>query len=366
MNSKGTYYFVMAYSQSIRKAQAPKPCDLCETNTNIRWRCVQCNSFICDKCKKIHLKFETFIQHDIIDVRASGITTSVEESDKPADSDLTVLKTYKTDVSIVSRLVSIDNKTAWIFNSERGVLRQVVIDDDIQTIKEITVCVRDMSLTHSNDVLISIAGSSEVKLLKSGEMQPFLSVAPLIPLGIHVTNNNNIILGVMETGGTYKLTDSSCRKVIVFDENKKEIQSYQYNKHKQRLFTVPWAVTCVNSDIVVIDRTSNYEGKVVVLGKEGDVKWTYEGQPQINTENKPFDPWDIVPTSVGNVIVAECNNHTLHVISGEGGQLLTYKVMSDQGVIGPYSLDIDTRGQLWVGCSASKGKSDAKVHIVKL
>jgi hypothetical protein len=104
----------------------------------------------------------------------------------------------------------------------------------------------------------------------------------------------------------------------------------------------------------------------VVLGKEGDVKWTYEGQPQINTENKSFDPWDIVPTSVGNVIVAECNNHTLHVISGEGGQLLTYKVMSDQGVIGPYSLDIDTRGQLWVGCSASKGKSDAKVHIVKL
>ena len=71
-------------------------------------------------------------------------------------------------------------------------------------------------------------------------------------------------------------------------------------------------------------------------------------------------------TSLGNVIVADCKNHALHVISGEGGQLLTYKVMSDQGVIGLYSLDIDTRGQLWVGCSGYKGKSDAKVHIVKL
>jgi hypothetical protein len=44
------------------------------------------------------------------------------------------------------------------------------------------------------------------------------------------------MLGVMEED-TYELTDKSCRKIIVFGENKKEKQSYQYNKHKQRLFT---------------------------------------------------------------------------------------------------------------------------------
>jgi hypothetical protein len=63
--------------------------------------------------------------------------------------------------------------------------------------------------------------------------------------------------------------------------------------------------------------------------------------------------------------VADYNNHTLHVISG-GGELLTYKVMSDQGVIYPVSLDIDTLGKLWVGCNAYEGESDAKVHIIKL
>jgi hypothetical protein len=96
-------------------------------------------------------------------------------------------------------------------------------------------------------------------------------VSPLITTGIHVTNNNDIILGVAEEC-TYKLTDKSCRKIIVFGENKKEKQSYQYNKHKQRLFTAPFRITDVNSDIVVIDRTSNDDGRVVVLGKEGDVK----------------------------------------------------------------------------------------------
>jgi hypothetical protein len=180
-----------------------------------------------------------------------------------------------------------------------------------------------------------------------------------------VTNNNDIILGVVEEY-TYKLTDKSCRKIIVFGQNKKEKQSYQYNKYKQRLFTVPDRITDKNSDIVVIDSKSKNDGRVVVLGKEGGVKWIYQGHPQINTEDKPFNPRDIVTTLVGNVIVADCNNDTLHVISGEG-ELLTYKVMLDQGVIGPLSLDIDTLVQLWVGCNTFKGKADdAKVHIVKL
>ena len=42
-------------------------------------------------------------------------------------------------------------------------------------------------------------GSSYVKLLtKSGEIKQFLSVAPLLPTGIHVTSDTNIILGAME------------------------------------------------------------------------------------------------------------------------------------------------------------------------
>jgi hypothetical protein len=76
---------------------------------------------------------------------------------------------------------------------------------------------------------------------------------------------------------------------------------------------------------------------VTISGDEGNVKWIYQGHPQINTEYKPFDPKDIVTTSVGNVIVVESNNHTIHAISG-GGELLTYKVMSDHGVKLPLSL----------------------------
>jgi hypothetical protein len=316
---------------------------------------------------KLRPEIQEFVsgKHDIS--KLCGILTTVKSPNKSHPTEFKVLKRYTTDLHDVHRLVSLDLKTAWISSYTGNILRKVLIDDQIITIKEIPLEIFDMALTKRNDILLSICDSSEVKLLTNAEeIKSFISVAPLQPTGIHLTNNNDIILGVMDKGDIYKLTDTSCRKIIVFGENNKVKQSYQYKKHKQRLFTYPFRITDVNFDIVVIDRTSEDDGRVVVLGKEGDVKWIFQGHPQINTEDKPFDPKDIVTTSVGNVIVADSNNHTLHVISG-GGELLKYKVMSDQGVKLPLSLDIYTWGHLSVGCNTYEGETlDAKVHIVKL
>ena len=58
----------MALSSSIKRAQNPKLCELCKTAINIKWKCVECNKFICDRCKEIHLNVQTNIQHQIIDI----------------------------------------------------------------------------------------------------------------------------------------------------------------------------------------------------------------------------------------------------------------------------------------------------------
>jgi hypothetical protein len=62
----------MAYSQSIRRAQIPNTCELCEATTEIKWTCRQCQTFMCDKCKEMHLKVQTSIEHKILDIKSSG------------------------------------------------------------------------------------------------------------------------------------------------------------------------------------------------------------------------------------------------------------------------------------------------------
>jgi hypothetical protein len=78
-------------------------------------------------------------------------------------------------------------------------MRQINIDNDnITTTKEIFCQINDMTLTSNNDILLSVSNSSDIKLLtNSGEIKPFLSVSPLLPLGIHVTSDNYIIVGVI-------------------------------------------------------------------------------------------------------------------------------------------------------------------------
>ncbi|CAC5382970.1 unnamed protein product [Mytilus coruscus] len=566
----------MTSSQSIRRAQVPKACELCETDTQIKWKCVQCNTLMCDKCKKIHLKVLT---HDIVDVKSSEekqesehtiitdnipcqihkrklncmfcrtcdhlvcpecITASHKKHDldsidtvynekkkklkeieskfsntftlcKIEDSkvhdfktkyeqffaesvqkinqqekliidevrkyakalreqlesekqrieksitekeknigevkenllnkqsniqevlksnqaaqvlsayqefnekeipnasfktfpeeikdfiptkenlktisnlfgslkktklptglpevNLEVIKSYTTDQTFVLRVLKKNEKIAWISNHKNSSLRKINIDDTIKTVKDISVKVYDMSLTANDDVLLSLYDSTEFSLLttKTGEIKPFLSVSPLLTLGIHVTKHNEIILGVKENGGTYNLTDKSCRKVIIFGTDGKQKQSYEYDKFKQRIFTFPFRITSnVNNDILVIDSTSNDDGRVVGLDREGQVKWTYQGHPQDNSRKKLFGPSDIVTTSVGHVIMTDVNNHFLHVLSGEGN-LLICKDMKNQGILYPISCDIDTKGQLWVGChSGGNQRTDAKLHVLKI
>jgi hypothetical protein len=63
-------------------------------------------------------------------------------------------------------------------------------------------------------------------------------------LGIHVTSDNCIIVGVIEPGnyftpGTYTPTDKSTRALFIFGMDGKQQHTYQYDSNKHRLFTVP-------------------------------------------------------------------------------------------------------------------------------
>ena len=564
----------MAFSSSIKRAQNPKLCELCKTDIKIKWRCVECNKFICDRCKDIHLNVQTNIQHQIIDIKSSfqdvqpkiitdnipctkhttkmtclfcrtcdhlvcadcilskhnkhnyepvekilsekldelkgaearyskdltlcqakveefkisetkyeslcdesittikkrekqlidGITkhsqklqneielerktvkqtfcnlkrqadqaektiilhqdeimaalksiqgstifTTATKSKKmmsnfnfnqipseikyfipgketvndipnlfgslqkmkipqvQSDIDLEVVNSYTTDLSSIHNIITVDDKSTWVNNYNKEVIRQINIDNDnITTTKQISCHINDMTLTSNNDILLSVFNSSDIKLLtKSGEIKPFFSVSPFLTGGIHVTSDNYIIVGVTEPGDDFTPTDKSTRALLIFGMDGKQQHTYQYDSNKHRLFTAPWRITTNNNkDIVVVDMTSDVTGRVVVVGWEGGLRWTYTGHSKINVTTQ-FKPVDVVTTTAGHIIVCDIRTHALHVLS-EQGDILTCKVMEDTGIKYPISLDIDMRGQLWVGCGTGGKQSGATIHKVKL
>ena len=284
-----------------------------------------------------------------------------------SDIDLEVVNSYTTDLSGIDNIITVDDKSTWVNDYSKQVIRQINIDNDnITTTKQISCEILDMTLTSNNDILLSVDNSSDIKLLtKSGEIKPFFSVSsPLLPQGIHVTSDNNIIVGVREPGDDFTPTDKSTRALLIFGMDGKQQHTYQYDSNKHRLFTRPQRITTNNNkDIVVVDWTSGVTGRVVVVGREGGLRWTYTGHSKINVTTQ-FNPTDVVTTTAGHIIVCDYRSHALHVLS-EQGDILTCKVMEDTGIKYPLSLDIDMRGQLWVGCIEDEG-SDATIHKVKL
>lgn len=72
-------------ASSSPEIQTPINCQFCETEKLIKWKCIDCELLICDKCKdKIHLKIKGGQEHRILDIKDIG--------DQQEELDFTNLK----------------------------------------------------------------------------------------------------------------------------------------------------------------------------------------------------------------------------------------------------------------------------------
>ncbi|XP_052079236.1 tripartite motif-containing protein 45-like [Mytilus californianus] len=76
----------MEFSQSLPgKAQTPAACQFCEELKEIKWKCINCELFLCQLCcSKIHNKIKASMEHEIInlkDFETVDLATSVRKVD---------------------------------------------------------------------------------------------------------------------------------------------------------------------------------------------------------------------------------------------------------------------------------------------
>ncbi|XP_063402131.1 uncharacterized protein LOC134686391 [Mytilus trossulus] len=64
----------MAFCQSIQKGQVPFSCGLCETETKISSKCIDCGLLMCINCRdKVHPKFKNAKDHRVVDIKDIGL-----------------------------------------------------------------------------------------------------------------------------------------------------------------------------------------------------------------------------------------------------------------------------------------------------
>ncbi|CAC5418589.1 unnamed protein product [Mytilus coruscus] len=102
---------------------------------------------------------------------------------------------------------------------------------------------------------------------------------------------------------------------MVMDMDRNHQAVYEFDRNNEPLLTDPIDMTTTNNgNIFIIDTsTEDNRGRVVIMEK-GTVSNIYTGHADINSQNHPFRPDNIVATPNDNVIVSDMVNNTLHIL----------------------------------------------------
>lgn len=408
----------MAFVQSEQKAQVPVRCQLCVSETKIKWKCVHCSLLLCSKCKEIHLKATNSSDHKIVDIKdvrpqdeskeilsfneincpdhtdnlcvlyckscdtpicikcvtkthkghnlvdedeyndelnENIKTIKLNESEKQQKPTIKVIRKYTTDFRQIYAMVSCSFDSLWISDLLQNVIKNVKLkNDNIQIITEFNISVYDMTTTNNN-LLVSVSDESRLKILKKGSRQISQSnynVQPLCTWDVHVTRDQKIIIGAKTLRSGYR---TGSQLVIAMDEKGSNLQKYEHDNNNKLLFTLPFRITSTsNGNIWVVDMLDeDGRGRVVVLGQAGNIIHIYNGHPEVNSKERPFNPTGLLTTPADNVIVADCLNHTLHIMNSDG-TFLSYIRTDDEGIRLPHSLALSSEGHFYIGSSTPK------------
>ncbi|XP_071133124.1 uncharacterized protein [Mytilus edulis] len=354
-------------AQNVKvKNAADKYTDHLKSELNKKWRALQTEEI--EKLEKVIVSLQGLLNSNVEDIVLSNdVEKSFIESSKLSCA-LNIAETNLGSISFLSGQIS-PNIMGSLQVVSNAVDKVKPVGHELTVQSTFNIEVYGLAVTPTGDLLLVPDGSVLKQISgKTGELTDSIyNMSPLDPISIHVTKDGKVIVAAKSGGSAWPATG---RRVIFVMNKKGERETiYEHDKNNIRLFIYPLSITSTdNGNICLVDQLSKeYRGRVVVLNRDGDILQIYSGHDEINNEDNPFHPVNIVTTPSDNIIVAQLNNNIFHILNNCGHFIMHYNV-GDAGISSAYSLCF-TRNeeQLYIGCSTEVGSSEkAKLYEVHI
>lgn len=252
-----------------------------------------------------------------------------------------------------------DSGLYWVFSSNKSTFTKhneegVCVDEinvNIQHCTNKPFCIVDNEGVHAvykNDTY-------KLYMLKYSQQKLFIDFAPLGIACICLTSDGEILVGLVNsTENAFGIA-----RYDIGGERKQFLTHMMENWTPKPLLlgTNFRAYICenVNGDICLSGDT-NLSKVVNVIRPNGDYRFTYEGKEASLSQS--FLPRGICTNEFGQILIADENNHEIHVLDKDGGFLAKLTIPDEPQVI-PISLCIDHQNNLCIGCG------DGKIRILK-
>ena len=234
-------------------------------------------------------------------------------------------------------VICLGSGEAWVQTGRRTIQlvdRHVTVKDTIH----IDFGFSDMVLSPQGDILLTDRTNKCIKSVSADKTVKTLFKVKWEPWGLCCLNSGHIAVTLYMDG-----------RVIIYSASGKVIKELG-----KKLFRGPIRVaqSKVNSDLYISDLGAD---KVMALYKDYRVRYEYSGQ---RDRENPFFPDGLCTDNAGHILITDRTNHKVHILDKDG-QFMKYLLTEEQGLRGPWSVDVDSAGNAWVG------QYDGGVKVVK-
>ncbi|KAK3102738.1 hypothetical protein FSP39_013566 [Pinctada imbricata] len=217
----------------------------------------------------------------------------------------------------IMSLKPVSDTDAFIIIGEKLFAKAKMIDRtgvEMKTLK--TPCIDFAVLKNDTMVLTDYQKGIILVLTQDEDKIRTINTKPLRPTYISKTENDDLLVTLVDRGG-YNLVSTSRRIVQRMTLTGKVLHTYEFKEDgKTRLFTLPVRkAENKNSDICIINRHDSDSGELIVLHKDGRVKFIYSGE---DLDDESFLPFDIECDSKSHILLTEKYSRAIHVLSAEG------------------------------------------------
>ena len=169
---------------------------------------------------------------------------------------------------------------------------------------------------YENKLMMSISVNKNVKKLIKVKWKPY---------GMCCLQSGNIAVTFLDEG-----------RVIIYSVSGKIIKELD-----KKLFRRPYKVaqSKTNSYLYISDIAAC---KVLALDKDYRVRYDYTGQG----DRGSFVPRGLCTDKTGRVLITDSTNHRVDIVDG---RFPLYLQTGEQGLRRPWSIDVDSEGNIWVG-----------------
>ncbi|XP_063420301.1 uncharacterized protein LOC134705508 [Mytilus trossulus] len=276
-------------------------------------------------------------------------------------SSLTSLETVRiiqTNHNEVDMICPNSNDTTWI-GGQNDARVQLIQNSSGQSIKEIETNVSNGCVRSDILYLCCLNEKSVLAISLDGTVTTIKEMQPLYPVCIYVTSTDDIRIGAISELDNYDLESKNRRVVITMNDKGEVRKELSQDVNGIKLFVKPYRciVNELNNELVVLDKTSGGNGRVVCISPNDEIKFRYFGRSSDELAYE-FNPLGI-DIATNYIIVLDFSNHALDIVNDEGYMIKWVSIEMNEIC----SLAFDSAGQLWLG---NHDKTRAEIFITRL